>query len=42
MGYRELVRTMRQKSGLSDTEAEEALDLMVESIAERLDDLERE
>lgn len=42
MGYRELVRTMRQKSGLSDAEAEDALDLMVESIAERLDDLERE
>lgn len=42
MEYRELVLTMQQKSGFSEVEAEESLDLMVESIAERLDDLERE
>lgn len=42
MGYRDLIITMRQNSDFSDAEAEEALDLMVESIAERLDDIERE
>jgi uncharacterized protein (DUF2267 family) len=33
---------MQQKTGFSDTEAEDALDLMVESLAERLTDEERE
>lgn len=41
MGYRELIHKMQQKTGFSDAEAEDALDLMVESIAERLDDGER-
>jgi len=41
MGYRDLIHTMQQKAGFSDAEAEEALDLMVESIAERLEDDER-
>ena len=42
MGYQELIEFMQQKAGFTDIEAEEVLDLMVESIAERLDDYERE
>jgi uncharacterized protein (DUF2267 family) len=41
MGYRELIHTMQKNAGFSDSEAQEALDLMVESIAERLEDGER-
>lgn len=41
MGYRELIHTMQRKTGFSDAEAEDALDIMVESIAERLPDDER-
>ncbi len=41
MGYQELIDDMQQKTGFSDAEAEDALDLMVESIAERLEDEER-
>ena len=42
MGYQDLIDYMQQKANFSDTEAEEALDLMVESISERLDDYDRE
>ncbi len=41
MSYQDLIDNMQQKTGFSDTEAEDALDLMVESIAERLEDGER-
>ncbi len=41
MGYQELIHRMKLKAGFSESEAEEALDLMVESIAERLEDGER-
>lgn len=41
MGYRELIHTMQRKTGFSDAEAEDALDLMVEGIAERLPKDER-
>jgi uncharacterized protein (DUF2267 family) len=39
--YRELIHKMQQRTGFSDAEAEDALDLMVEGIAERLTDEER-
>ena len=42
MGYRELVNMMQQRSGFNETEAEESLDLLVESLAERLSEPERE
>jgi uncharacterized protein (DUF2267 family) len=41
MGYMELIHTMKRKTGMSDAEAEDALDLMIEGIAERLPDAER-
>lgn len=42
MGYSDLIRSMEEKAGFTETEAEEALDLMVESIAERLDTPDRQ
>lgn len=36
MGYRELIKKIQHDSGFSDAESKEALDQMVESIAERL------
>jgi uncharacterized protein (DUF2267 family) len=42
MGYRELIKQVQHDSGFSDAESKEALDLMVESIAERLNDGERQ
>jgi uncharacterized protein (DUF2267 family) len=41
MGYRELIKKIQHDSGFSDVESQEALDLMVESIAERLEEDER-
>jgi len=38
MGYRELIKKIQHDAGFSDAESEEALDLMVESLAERLPD----
>jgi uncharacterized protein (DUF2267 family) len=38
MGYRELIKKIQHDSGFSDAESEEALDMMVESLAERLPD----
>ncbi|USN96838.1 MAG: DUF2267 domain-containing protein [Candidatus Nomurabacteria bacterium] len=42
MGYQELIDFMQRKAGFTYTEAEEVLDLMVESISERLGEYERE
>lgn len=42
MSYRELIKKMQMDSGFSDAESQEALDRMVESIAERLEEDERE
>ena len=42
MGYRELIHKMQQKSGFSDAESAEALTVMVEGIAERLGEGERQ
>jgi uncharacterized protein (DUF2267 family) len=42
MGYRELVHKMQQKTGFSDAESAEALTIMVEGIAERLEEGERQ
>lgn len=41
MGYRELIKKMQHDSGFSDAESKQALDQMVQSIAERLDAGER-
>ncbi|MDB5183788.1 MAG: hypothetical protein JWO07_469 [Candidatus Saccharibacteria bacterium] len=41
MGYKELIKKMQQDSGLSSTESKESMELMVESIAERLGSSER-
>jgi uncharacterized protein (DUF2267 family) len=41
MGYRELIKKIQHDAGFSDTESQQALDQMVESIAERLEDGER-
>lgn len=41
MGYRELIHTVQKNAGFSDSEAVEILDMMVESIAERLEEGER-
>jgi uncharacterized protein (DUF2267 family) len=38
MGYRELIKKIQHDSGFSDAESELSLDLMVESLAERLTD----
>jgi uncharacterized protein (DUF2267 family) len=38
MGYRELIKKIQHDSGFSDAESKEALDTMVESLAERLPD----
>lgn len=38
MGYRELIKKVQHDSGFSDAESEQALDMMVESLAERLTD----
>jgi len=42
MGYWDLIHSMQKKAGFTDTEAEEVLDLMVETIAERLEERDRE
>jgi uncharacterized protein (DUF2267 family) len=41
MGYRELIKEVQRKSGFSDAESQDALDMMVESLAERLEEGER-
>lgn len=41
MGYRELIHKIQHDSGFSDAESKMALDCMVESIAERLEEGER-
>lgn len=41
MGFRELIKQVQVDSGFSDAEAQDALELLVESIAERLTDEER-
>jgi uncharacterized protein (DUF2267 family) len=38
MNYRELIKKVQHDSGFSDAESEQALDMMVESLAERLTD----
>ena len=42
MGYKELINFMQRRAGFTDTEAQEVLDLMIESISERLGEYERE
>jgi uncharacterized protein (DUF2267 family) len=42
MGYRELIKKIQHDAGFSDAESKEALDRMVESIAERLEAGERQ
>lgn len=41
MGFRELIKTVQIKSGFSDKESKEALELMVESLAVHLTEGER-
>jgi uncharacterized protein (DUF2267 family) len=41
MNFRELVKKVKQYSGLSDEESIDALELMVESLAVRLDESDR-
>jgi uncharacterized protein (DUF2267 family) len=41
MGFRELIKKVQLASGFSDSESQEALELMVESLAERLNEGER-
>jgi nucleoid DNA-binding protein len=41
MSFRELIKKVQLASGFSDSESQEALELMVESLAERLNDGER-
>lgn len=41
MGYRELIKKIQHDSGFSDAESKEALDRMVESLSERLQEGER-
>lgn len=41
MGYKELVRTVQRYSGFSQTEAKDALEMLVESISVHLDESER-
>lgn len=42
MGFRELIKKVQHDSGFSDAESQEALEMMVESLAERLTETERE
>lgn len=42
MKFRELIKKIQLESGFSDAESQEALELMVESIAERLTEEERD
>jgi uncharacterized protein (DUF2267 family) len=42
MGFRELIKAVQHKSGFSDAESKEALELTVEAVAERLQEEERE
>jgi uncharacterized protein (DUF2267 family) len=41
MGFRELIKKVQDYSGFSDNESEDALELMVESVAVRLEEGER-
>lgn len=41
MGFREMIKKVQVYSGFSDAESQEALELMVETLAERLTDGER-
>jgi len=41
MGFRQLIKAVQDYSGFSDSESQEALELMVESVAERLEEGER-
>jgi uncharacterized protein (DUF2267 family) len=41
MGYRELIKKVQMLSGFNDSESKDALELMVESLAERLTEGER-
>jgi uncharacterized protein (DUF2267 family) len=41
MGYTDLIKKVQDESGLTNSESRETLDMMVESIAERLDTSER-
>lgn len=41
MSFRELIKKVQLNSGFSDAESKEALELMVESLAERLNEGER-
>jgi uncharacterized protein (DUF2267 family) len=41
MSFRELIKKVQLASGFSDSESQEALELMVESLAERLNEGER-
>lgn len=41
MGYRQLIKKVQAYSGLSDSESKDALQLMVESLAVRLSEMER-
>ena len=41
MGFKELVKKVQTRSGFSDSESQEALELMVETLAERLEEGER-
>ncbi len=41
MKYRELIHKIQHDAGFSDAESEDALDMMVETIAERLNEGER-
>lgn len=42
MDYRSLVKQVQLDSGFSDAESQDAIELLVESLAERMDDVERE
>ncbi|HSW80561.1 MAG TPA: DUF2267 domain-containing protein [Candidatus Saccharimonadales bacterium] len=41
MGYRELIKKVQHYSGFTDSESQDALDCMVETLASHLDDGER-
>lgn len=41
MGYREMIKKVQHESGFSDAESKDALEMMVESLAEHLTDDER-